>query len=86
MHENANFTKNSNIEVLFSDFFLRFAVKAIKCKTSEHAQDTEPLASDERVSKQQHGAENGEELAGCGDYGARQGTKVCHGHEDEILQ
>ena len=78
----------SNLSFFFSvlDFSLRFSKKAVKCQSSKHKHNTNPLASDQRIAKQQHRAQDGEELSRCGDNGTRQRTKVCHRHENEILK
>ena len=54
--------------------------------THEHQDCSGPLHVRHNVAKEQHGAQDGEELARRGDDGAGQGSKVHHGHEDEGLK
>ena len=71
---------------MISVFLPCFAVKTVERQTSEHTHHTKPLTRDQRVSKQQHGSKNGEELPSGGNDRTGERTKVCHGHEDEILK
>lgn len=62
-----------------------FAKFSIQSKTEEHKDGAEPLHRAHDVTKQNNGAEDGEELPRGGYDGAGQRSKVYYRHKDEGL-
>ena len=65
---------------------LLFAVSPVQEDPGKHKHGPDPLVGEQRVAEHQDAAEDGEELPGGRDDGARQRTKLTHTHEDEELK
>ena len=71
---------------MFRHARLLFAVNPVKEDPGKHQRGPDPLVSEQGVAEHEDAAEDGEELPGGGDDGARQGAKLTHTHEDEELK
>lgn len=59
--------------------------KHVSEQSGEHEERPEPLPAGQRISEEDDGEEDGEELPRGGDDGARKRPEVRHHHEDEEL-
>ena len=65
---------------------LLLAVGAVQEDPGKHEHGPDPLVGEQRVAEHEDAAQDGEELPGGGDDGARQRAKLTHTHEDEELK
>ena len=65
---------------------LLFAVRAVQEDPGKHQDGPDPLVGEQGVAEHEDAAEDGEELPGGRDDGARQRAKLTNTHEDEELK
>ena len=75
-----------SLQGLFSHTRFLFAVNPVKEDPGKYQHCPDPLVGEQGVAEHEDAAEDGEELPGGGDDGARQWTKLTHTHEDEELK
>ena len=62
------------------------AVRAVQEDPGKHQHGPDPLVGEQGVTEHEDAAQDGEELPGGRDDGARQRAKLTHTHEDEELK